>query len=187
MPNVAINLAVVALCSALLRAEIRAGERRLQRMSRGARIAALRVEDLPTRQVLPLKDLRGRSRVVLVAGPAGKLAEAMDAAREAREGLANANLLVVPFVTDGDLAPDAAATTWRMQPHAREEWSQWCASEIELAKAQVRPAADDVLVVIIRLDGKVGARSFGAPMWTRLIAEVSKLPTKDQYGKPKAF
>jgi len=183
LPNVAINLTVVTVCALLLRSETKAGERRLERMSRGARIASLRIEDAVTRQILRLKDLRGRSRVVLVAGTAAKVREAMANAEEAREGLSKSNLLIIPLVADGS-SSEISETNWRMQPFGKDDWLKWYEGERDIAKARLGAKADEVLVIIIRLDGKVGARSAGAPLWTKLIDEIARMPLRDQYGKP---
>lgn len=185
VPNVAINLAVVTVCSLLIRAEIKAGERRLERMSRGARIASLRIEDSATRQVLLLKNLRGRSRVVLVAGTAEKVLEAMSRAEKVKEGLSTSNILIVPYIVSAAGAADASMRSWRMQPYASDEWQKWYKGEQDVAKVRLGAKAEEVLVVIVRLDGKVGARSVGVvPMWDRLIDEIAKMPVRDQYGKP---
>lgn len=180
----AINLGVVTICSLLLRVETKAGERRLERMSRGARIASLRIEDSATRQVLRLKDLRGRTRVVLAAGTEEKVLEAMSRAEEVKEGLSKSNLLIVPYIVSSTDAADASLRSWRMQPYAPDEWRKWYEGERAVAKARLGAKAEEVLVVIVRLDGKVGARSVGAPMWEKLIDEIAKMPVRDQYGKP---
>lgn len=170
------------MCGALLRFETKAGERRLERMSRGARIASLRVQDAVTRQVRTLKDLRGRTRVVMVAGPADKVIQAVDMSEEIRDGISKSNLIVIPYVTDQDNT-GAELRNWRMKPFAVEEWKRWYDAERDVVNARLRQTSD-VLVILVRLDGKVGARSVGAPMWPRLIGEIARLPKRDQYGKP---
>lgn len=174
---------MIALFTFLLRLETKAGERRLERMSRGARIASLKVEDAVTRQVVQLKDLRGRIRVVLVAGKKEYITKAMSDAEEVKDGISKSNLLIVPYVTDGD-EKEIDLRNWRMTPFANEEWKRWYDAECEVAKGKLEDKVKDILVVIIRLDGKVGARSAGAPMWSKLIDEIAKLPKKDQFGKP---
>lgn len=172
---------MVSLCAFLLRQEGKAGEKRLERMSRGARIASLRIEDGVTRKIMRLKELRGKRRVVLIAGAGEQLKKAMEDAENMSEQISASNLVIVPFVYDND--ESVSLTACRMKPYGIEEWRKWMASERETAKKQMREAGD-VLVVIIRLDGKVGARSAGAPLWPKLVAEVAKLPKADKYGKP---
>lgn len=180
----AINLSVVAVCALLLRAETKAGERRLERMSRGARIANLRIEDAVTRQVIRLKDVRGRSRVVLVAGAFDAVSEAMQRAEEVRDGLSKSNLIIIPVVMSSESSSDIMQKNWRMTPFGIEEWKKWYQAEKDNAKAKLEKKADSLLVLIIRLDGKVGARSFGTPVWTKLIDEIANMPLRDPYGKP---
>lgn len=184
VPNVAVNLGVIGLCALLLRFETKAGERRLDRMSRGARIGSLRIEDSATRQVLQLKDLRGRSRIVLVAGTGKKVQEAMSTAEDIKDSLAQSNLVIVPFITDSNEETQRAMRFWRMRPYSEAGWGKWYQTEREVIKARLGAKAEEVLVIIVRLDGKVGARSVGSPMWLKLIEEIKRLPKRDQYGKP---
>lgn len=164
--------------------EVRAGERRLERMSRGARIASLRIQDSATQQVLQLKDMRGRTRVVLVAGSEDKVLEAMSRAEDVKKGLSESNLIIVPYVVNPTEASERAMRSWRMQPYAQDDWRKWCEGERNVARVRLGAKAEEVLVVIVRLDGKVGARSVGAPTWQKLIDEISKMPVRDQFGKP---
>lgn len=175
---------MITVCALLLRAEVRAGERRLERMSRGARIASLRVQDSVTQQVLRLKDLRGRTRVVLVTGTEDKVVDAMSRAEAVKSGLSESNLIIVPYILSPTNASEEAMRSWRMQPYAQDEWNKWYEGERDVARARLGAKAEEVLVLIVRLDGKVGARSAGAPAWQNLIEEISKMPVRDQHGKP---
>lgn len=184
MPNVGINLGVIAFCAALLRFETKAGEKRLERMSRGARIGNLRVEDSATRQVLQLKELRGKTRLVLVAGKGEKVREAMEGVEDIRDTLEENKLMIVPFVAEEDVDDGVGPIRgWRKVPFSNEEWKKWYSAEREVVKNKLGGDAE-VIVVVVRMDGKVGARSVGKPMWDKLIEEVKRLPKKDQYGKP---
>lgn len=184
VPNVGINLGVIAFCAALLRFETKAGEKRLERMSRGARIGNLRVEDSATRQVVQLKELRGKTRLVLVAGKGEKVKEAMEGVENLRDILEENRLMIIPFIGEGD--SDEAMKSlrgWRKVPFSKEEWTKWYTTEREVVKSKLG-GDGEVIVVVVRMDGKVGARSVGKPMWEKLIEEVKRLPKKDQYGKP---
>lgn len=185
IPNVAVDLGVIGLCAFLLRREAKAGEKRLERMSRGARIAKLRLEDVATRQVVTLKGVRGSKRIVVVAGRADAVKDAMKGAFPAREELEESSLRVVPLITEesDEVSSEEVLRGWRFVPFAQEDWMNWFAEEREISKKRLKDN-DDVLVIVIRLDGKVGARSVGPPMWSKLIEEVKRLPPKDQYGKP---
>jgi hypothetical protein len=39
-------------------------------------------------------------------------------------------------------------------------------------------------VMVIRKDGKVGARTVGPPAWPKLLKQIQMLPQQDQYGTP---
>lgn len=178
----AVDVGVIVLCALLLRAETRAGERRLERMTRGARLGNLRLEDAVTRQVVPLKELRGRKRIVLVTGSADQVATALPQDEETRDELERSSLVVVPLPTAD--AGERAREGGRWVPYAREEWRKWLDGEREEARKKLKRRMDEVFVIVVRLDGKVGARSVGAPKWGRLLQEVAKLPPKDNFGKP---
>lgn len=190
VPNVLIDGAVIALCGILLWREGKAGETRLERMSRGARIAALRIEDVATGLVVFLKDVRGSKRVVVVAGSRTAVTECVGKADALKADLQQAGLLVMPCVLDddagrADFRKEFVALGWRFFPFAMDEWLAWLQMEREVMQSRLSASDDDgVFVIVVRLDGKVGARSVGAPSWPRLLQEVSKLPPKDQYGKP---
>lgn len=185
-------MTVIALCAFLLQRENKAGERRLERMSRGARIARLRVQDAATRQTIQLKELRGRKRVMVVAGSAFSLASVLQDAQPFKRDIEASSLVVVPCIipargrgSDGDASEgvESIARGWKFLPYVTEEWGTWLDSERDVMKSRLK-GRDDVIVIVIRLDGKVGARSVGAPVWQRLLDEVAKLPPNDKYGKP---
>lgn len=192
IPNIAIDLGVVGACALLLRFEKKAGEKRLERMSRGARLASLRAKEGRDGKVKRLSEWRGQSRVIIVAGNADKVRETMEGAAVVSAELVRYNLVVVPLVVDGDTADAGDALDgnssiimpYVAKPYARDEWLKWYELEKDVVKTNLRAKEVDLFVLIVRLDGKVGARSVGVPMFKRLIEEVSKLPKADQYGRP---
>lgn len=185
----AIDFGVIAICAFLYRQDVKAGERRLERMSRGARIARLRVEDVGTRQVRELKELRGEKRVIVVAGSDAGVRGALESAAGLREEFEEVGLVVVPFVTSNVQGASVSAAqqdlgrAWRYAPFAPADWAKWFETERSVVKAKLG-GDGSVVVIVIRLDGRVGARSTGTPVWSRLVEEVRRLPAKDQYGRP---
>lgn len=169
----------------LLRQESKAGEKRMARMTRGARLSKLRLEDAATRKVTPLKDVRGSKRIVIVAGRADGVDESMKEALPFREELENSSLRVIPLVTKDyeGTSEVEIMRPWRFKPFVKDEWLRWFSEERAIVGKRLKDEGD-VIVIVIRLDGKVGARSVGKPTWKRLVEEVRKLPPKDQYGKP---
>lgn len=154
-------------------------------MSRGARISNLRLEDMATRQVISLKKVRGSKRIVVVAGRADAVAEALLDAKPLRDEFEESSLRVVPLVGKDtkDITAADVLQGWRFVPFGKEDWTRWYAEEREICKKRLK-SDTDVIVIVIRLDGKVGARSIGKPNWPRLIEEVRRLPPKDNFGKP---
>lgn len=170
----------------LLRREMQAGEKRLARMTRGARLAKLRVQDSVTQSIRSLADMRGKSRVVVVAGRSTHVDEALKSASMVSNSLMRYNLSVVPVVIDsneGD-ALSMPSASWLLEPHITTEWKEWYEGEAEAMRNKLGDTVDDLMVLVIRLDGKVGARSTGTPIFEKLVAEVSALPSQDQYGRP---
>lgn len=187
MPNVLIDFGAVALAVVLLRAELRSGERRLARIARGARLAALRVR--VSGGVRALSTLRGRRRVAVVAGAASAVLPALYSAHERREALDKADLSVIPYFADLDPVQTARvelppAGEYLLGAHNAQAWRTWYEVECATARSFFGDAVDECLVVIVRLDGKVGARAPGAPDFDKLLAEIGRLPAADQYGRP---
>ncbi len=189
IPNVFIDLGVIAACLAALRFEQKSGEKRLERISRGARLAALRISGGGVRGVRPFSSLRKERRIVIVGGKAGTVLSALYSAYERRENFDNSALSILPLFDDLDgvqergleLPPEGA---YRLEAYDRAAWREWLDIERKAARRFLGDAVDDCIVVVIRKDGKVGARAAGSPDFDRLLDEVAKLPTKDRYGKP---
>jgi len=74
IPNFAIDVGVVAGAVFLYQREIKAGERRLERLARGAMVGSLSVE-LSNGKVVKVSDLRGSRRVLIVGGNSEKVKE----------------------------------------------------------------------------------------------------------------
>lgn len=185
----AIDFGVIALCVFLYSRDVRAGERRLERMTRGARIARLRVEDLGTRKVCELKELRGDKRVIVVAGSNEGVRGALESASGLKDEFDQVGLMVIPFITSvskgssGTAPQQDLGREWRYAPFAPADWGKWFDTERDVIKSKLG-GDGSVVIIVIRLDGRVGARSVGTPAWSRLIEEVRRLPAKDQYGRP---
>lgn len=191
IPNMFIDLGVIAACLAALRLEQRAGKRRLERISRGARLAALRVSADGTKAVRSLSSLRKERRIVIVGGKSATVLSALYAAYDRREYFDNSALSVLPLFDDLDLVQERRLElppngTYLLEPYSRDRaaWGEWLGIEREAARRLLGDAVDDCILVVVRLDGKIGARAAGSPDFDRLLDEVAKLPTADRYGKP---
>lgn len=159
---------MIALFVALLRYESNMGKKRLERMSRGARLGGLRVQDGMNGQVQMLKDFRGKKRVVIVAGDSDKVLQGLADADSVSGQLEENNVILVGLPLGAD-----SNDGQRWQPYAISEWQKWLKTERDgLKQAQV-------VVVIVKMNGRVGGRSKVVPsvgMWERLVEEVQRLP-----------
>lgn len=156
-------------------------------MSRGARLARLRVKDAATDAVSSLSGMRGQKRVLVLAGPAvGVLGALRDAEAFAKE-IGEVEFVLAPLVTDveaNERKVQLPKKSWVREPFAEDEWKKWYEIERDAARFKLGDAVDELLVVVVRRDGKVGARSAGELSFERLVAEARRLPKKDQYGSP---
>eukprot|EP00170_Pyropia_yezoensis_P010256 contig_47243_g10294 len=72
-------------------------------------------------------------------------------------------------------------------PADADVWAEWedSARTGTRAKGGGRPPKRALMVLVVRKDGRIGARSFtDAVEWDKLVAEIDALPAKDQYGQP---
>lgn len=185
----AIDFAVVALSAALLRFELRAGQRRLERIGRGARLAALRAQDSSGGAIRTLSTLRGKRRIAVVAGKTSAVLPAIYDAHQQRAALDAADLSVIPVFADLDAIEQRRLElppggSYLLQATDTASWRKWYDVEREAMRRYFSDAVDECFVVIVRLDGKVGARGGGAPDFTKLVEEIGRLPSADQYGRP---
>lgn len=197
-PQLAVNLGVLGTCAFLLRQEVRTGERRLSRLARGASLARLKVTVPGTGQVSKLGALRSKRRIVILAGRAPALTAAVASAEPYARSLYDRHILVVPLLLPseadaGAVGAEAAAVAaadgsafpsgnWIATPVLGGEWLEWIASEKVAAGVDEARAAADVLVVIVKFNGKVGGRSMGNPAWSQLVGDIDAIA--DGEGPP---
>ena len=194
--SVAIDFGLSAAVGAAWFLDRRQGQRELARGEAAARVASLcvavprgaKVFAGPSEgAVVRLGQLRGRVRVVVACGGAGMLTEAMAAVdEETQRRLVAAGVAVVLCCTDGsdpvavleaagrgDPLHDASLPPWVCAASNKgESWAAWLRGE-----EAARQAADGGVYVVIRADGRVGARGLGAPPWKRLVAECERMPS----------
>jgi len=194
-PQLAINFGVLLTCAFLLRQEVRTGERRMSRLARGASLARLKVTVPPKEVITKLGGLRSKRRLVILAGREPILTAAVASAEQFKGALYDRRILVVPL-----LLPPAGGTAeaevtfptgnWIATPVLASEWLEWFAEEKVAAKVDEARAADEVLVVIVKFNGKVGGRSMGMPAWSQLVGDIDAIadgegpPTRTPATKP---
>lgn len=156
-------------------------------MSRGARLARLRVMDAATGAVNALSNLRSQKRILVLAGPAMNVLGALRDAERVADELAEVGFVLAPLVTDVDDSErklQLPKKKWVLEPFAEDDWKEWYEIERDAARFRLGDAVDELLVVVVRRDGKVGARSAGEVSFERVVAEARRLPKKDKYGAP---
>ncbi|KAJ8901980.1 hypothetical protein NDN08_004181 [Rhodosorus marinus] len=185
IPNLAIDLGVVAGAVFLYQREVKAGERRLERLARGAMVGSLSIE-LSNRKVIKVSDLRGSRRVLIVGGNSEKVKEILKAGKPFQKRLEERNLVVVPVAFDKISDFKELSGGWSGQSVAEavltNEWKLW--AEEESKRVRAPDIQKDIFMTIIRKDGRVGARSSQGLAWQRLLDDFEKLPKKDKYGTP---
>lgn len=160
--NVGVDVAAASVCYALWSAEQAAGARRLERLRRGARIAALGMEDAVTGERKRISGLRGEARVVIVCAVSEAMADVVKEVREIGDELKACRLAVVPFVTDGEQVVGFP------KPVGVSDWKGWLDAEREMAGRGGVEDDDKVFVVVLKLNGKVISRSIGPPAWNAI-------------------
>lgn len=189
--NVAIDALALGGALALVRADLAAGARRIERLSAGRQLAALRVrmqraDDSSVRQLAELRARRGRdARVVLVAGAGARVQAAVDGclAPGVAEEMAAQEMLLVPVVFDGaalGAPPERAEGVAHIAlpaPGSEAEWRRYLAEE-EAPRAAGIDLSADALCVVLKKNGRVGQRALvntpeGVP-WRALLADVQR-------------
>eukprot|EP00168_Porphyra_purpurea_P007380 TRINITY_DN1926_c0_g1_i1.p2 TRINITY_DN1926_c0_g1~~TRINITY_DN1926_c0_g1_i1.p2 ORF type:complete len:299 (+),score=102.67 TRINITY_DN1926_c0_g1_i1:511-1407(+) len=187
LPNLAINAGVLLTCAFLLRQEVRTGERRMSRLARGASLARLKVTVPPKEVITKLGGLRSKRRLVILAGREPILTAAVASAEQFKEALYDRRILVVPLLLPPAAGAAEAEVTfptgnWIASPVLASEWLEWFAEEKVAAKVNEERAADEVLVIIVKFNGRVGSRSMGMPAWSQLVGDIDTIA--DGEGPP---
>jgi len=187
VPNLVIDVVAVALFAFLLRRDAEAGRKRLARISNTVDVGDLSVTT-GGGSVAELSSLRGRARPVIVSGRPKEVFKAVRGAEAVAADLSRVGVLVVPVVAGGGGLAEPAQGGWLAMPTADEAdaWASWeDAARTGAGKGGGRPPKKALMVLVVRKDGRIGARSFtDAVEWPALIAEMDRMPAKDQYGQP---
>jgi len=196
--DIAIDLGAIGLAALLWNLDSQTKARKLGRLSRGAKIASLKVQvqdggGAGERPVLSLADFRRdrgmARRVVIFAGGEDVVQAALNTAGEAgmKERLIRNAFLVVPLVlpADGEDNPSVLGLAQeRLQgaqdePHVGwplllREWQDYLAAEAAAARKQGIDPVQQGISVVLKLNGRVGQRAFGKPAWERLVGDVER-------------
>jgi len=124
--------------------------------------------------------------VVVVAGPASVVDDALRDALIEQKTLAAAEVLVVPVRTSAEDAVEAAmgrrsdSYGFVAPPVDAAKWKAYAAAECAVAAGQgASTASEDGIVIAVRADGTVARRGLGKPVWKMVAAELSP-PEKEE-------
>jgi hypothetical protein len=95
-----IDLAAVIIFALLYRSDAKAREIALAKLSREEDLANLRLQ-LDNKKVVTLAQLRGISRIVILAGPGSYIEEALKQSEPFKAALLERGVLLAPYATDG--------------------------------------------------------------------------------------
>ncbi|KAL6978759.1 Acyltransferase, partial [Sarracenia purpurea var. burkii] len=127
-----IDIGAVSIFAFLYYRENNAKNAQLARLSREESLSNLKLR-VNEKKVISVSDLRGITRLVILAGPSSFISECFKRSEPYTEGLLERGVLVVPFATDGNLArfvfdeseemTDKRKRLWQLVPVYATEWS----------------------------------------------------------------
>ncbi|KAF0892997.1 hypothetical protein E2562_021299 [Oryza meyeriana var. granulata] len=184
LKGLGIDVVAVSVFAFLYWRESKAKDAQVAKLTREENLSRLKVRAGEGRPPVPLGDLRGTARLVIVAGPAEFVAESFRRSKPFLKDLMERGVLVVPFPTDGntpslqfdetdddndgDEAGKMKRRLWQLTPVYTSEWSKWLDDQKKLAN--VPP--DSPVYLSLRLDGRVRGSGVGYPPWQAFVAQL---------------
>uniref|UniRef100_A0A0E0DFX4 DNA mismatch repair proteins mutS family domain-containing protein n=1 Tax=Oryza meridionalis TaxID=40149 RepID=A0A0E0DFX4_9ORYZ len=153
LKGLGIDVAAVSVFAFLYWRESKAKDAQVAKLTREENLSRLRIRAGEGRPPVPLGELRGTARLVIVAGPGEFVTESFRRSKPFLKDLMERGVLVVPFSTDGN-TPDlqfdeadeeeeeeaAAAAAgkmkrrlWQLTPVYTSEWAKWLDDQKKLA------------------------------------------------------
>ncbi|VAH49422.1 unnamed protein product [Triticum turgidum subsp. durum] len=190
LKGLGIDVAAVAVFAFLYSRDRKASDAQVARLTREENLSRLKLRVGDGGRVVPLSELRGSARLVIVAGPAEFVAESFRRSRPFLRDLMERGVLVLPFPTDGN-APalefgeegDGEAEAedeevagksrrlWQLTPVYTSEWAKWLAEQKKMAN--VTP--DSPVYLSLRMDGRVRGSGVGYPPWQAFVAQLPQV------------
>ncbi|XP_068658063.1 protein LOW PSII ACCUMULATION 1, chloroplastic isoform X2 [Aristolochia californica] len=135
LQSVGIDLAAVSIFAFLYLREQNAENAQLARLSREESLSNLKLR-VDEKKVIPVSDLRGIARLVILAGPSSYIIDSFRLCKSFTESLLERGVLVVPFITDGDTScfdfeeneeevnlAEKKKRLWQLRPVYTSEWT----------------------------------------------------------------
>eukprot|EP00903_Cladosiphon_okamuranus_P007018 g6826.t1 len=198
LTNIAVDITAIAVCVGLVKRDLEAQEGRMARMEIGAKLAGLKVrlqtkEDLSTVTLSALRRDRGRDkRVAVLVGGADAVKSSLESALPYGAALETSDILIVPLVLEsrsgmsgGGAAmfqasgaendmESAVGSAHVALPVALNRWQEYIDSEVETAVSQGIDPLKEGFSLILKKNGRIGARSKGCPPWGNLVGDVER-------------
>ncbi|KAF7017253.1 hypothetical protein CFC21_030722 [Triticum aestivum] len=192
LKGLGIDVAAVAVFAFLYSRDRKASDAQVARLTREENLSRLKLRVGDGGRVVPLSELRGSARLVIVAGPAEFVAESFRRSRPFLRDLMERGVLVLPFPTDGNApalefgeegdgegeaeAEDEEVARksrrlWQLTPVYTSEWAKWLAEQKKMAN--VTP--DSPVYLSLRMDGRVRGSGVGYPPWQAFVAQLPQV------------
>ncbi|KAG8065200.1 hypothetical protein GUJ93_ZPchr0004g38493 [Zizania palustris] len=182
LKGLGIDVAAVSIFAFLYWRESKAKDVEVAKLTREENLSRLKIRAGEGRPPVPLGELRGTARLVIVAGPAEFVTESFRRSKPFLKDLMERGVLVVPFPTDGntpalqfdetDEVEDGAGKMrmrlWQLTPVFTSEWAKWLDDQKKLANVPL----DSPVYLSLRLDGRVRGSGVGYPPWQAFVAQL---------------
>ncbi|XP_020681333.1 protein LOW PSII ACCUMULATION 1, chloroplastic isoform X1 [Dendrobium catenatum] len=145
LKDLSIDLGAVFLFYFLYARENEAKNVQLAKLFREESLSQLKLR-IDQKKIVPINDLRGIARLVILAGPAAYINESFKLSEAFTEGLLERGVLVVPFATDKSKLEfesvdckeqfpidEKRKKLWQLRPVNVAEWSNWIDEQKKLA------------------------------------------------------
>ncbi|CAM9924391.1 unnamed protein product [Ascophyllum nodosum] len=199
--NIVIDLAAIGISAWQVKRDVDAQDGRLARMEIGAKLAGLKIrlqqeDDKSMVTLSALRRDRGRDkRVAVLVGGLETVRESLESALPYGEALETSDILIVPLVLEarpgGGSAGAPATDPSRFQASGRENdleaavgrahvampvalnrWQEYVDTEVETALSQGIDPLNQGFSLVLKKNGRIGARSKGCPPWGTLVSDV---------------
>lgn len=186
LKGLGIDVAAVAVFAFLYSRDRKASNAQVARLTREENLSRLKLRVGGGGRVVPVSELRGSARLVIVAGPAEFIAESFQRSRPFLKDLMERGVLVLPFPTDGnapalefddgeaedeDEIGKKSRRLWQLAPVYTAEWGKWLDEQKKMANV----TSDSPVYLSLRMDGRVRGSGVGYPPWQAFVAQLPQV------------
>ena len=172
-----IDVGALAVLLKLYSVDSEARNKQMKRIERETKLSKLKVEILSLQKprLLQLEQLQGFARIVVVAGSADYVREALSQAAELRDEIKERSICIIPLVTSGAPLPAEQYAQALddpeivLMPILTDQWKAWIADQMDEASV----AEGSNVYVGLRMDGRVRASGLGFPPWPIFVAQLT--------------